>query len=141
MNQPVTAPTTDLSWLVDSFVAKTPGVDHAVVVSSDGLLVALSDQLERSRADQFAAIAAGLSSLTQGAARVFELAELRRVIVEMDDGFLFLSTISDGSSLAVLCRTDCDIGLVGYEMTLFAQRAGSVLTPALISGLRARLRR
>jgi uncharacterized protein len=37
--------------------------------------------------------------------------------------------ISDGSSLAVLARGDCDMGLVAYEMTLLAERAGSALTP------------
>ena len=34
----------DLSWLVNAFVERVPGVAHAIVVSSDGLLVAISDQ-------------------------------------------------------------------------------------------------
>ena len=32
----------DLSWLVNAFAERVPGVAHAVVVSSDGLLVAIS---------------------------------------------------------------------------------------------------
>ena len=35
----------DLSWLVSGFAERVPGVVHAIVVSSDGLLVAISDHL------------------------------------------------------------------------------------------------
>ena len=38
--------------------------------------------------------------------------------------------ISNGSSLAVLAASTCDLGLVAYEMTLLVERAGRVLTPA-----------
>ena len=44
----------------------TPGVAHAMVVSADGLPVAVSERLDRPRADQLAAIASGLASLPQG---------------------------------------------------------------------------
>ena len=35
----------DLSWLVSAFAERVPGVAHAIVVSSDGLLVAVSANL------------------------------------------------------------------------------------------------
>ncbi len=59
----------DLNWLIGKFTKNTPGVAHAMVVSADGLPVAVSERLDRGRADQVAAIASGLASLTQGAAR------------------------------------------------------------------------
>src|SRR6266540_1384012 len=59
----------NLNWLVNNFVRNVPGVAHAIVVSSDGLLMAVSDRLDRARADQLSAVASGLASLTQGAAR------------------------------------------------------------------------
>ena len=40
----------DLSWLISAFTDRVPGVAHAVVVSSDGLLVAVSDRLPRTDA-------------------------------------------------------------------------------------------
>ena len=39
-------------------------------------------------------------SLTQGAARCFEGGAVLQTVVEMDNGFLFLMSISDGSSFA-----------------------------------------
>ena len=62
----------DLSWLVTTFVERVPRVAHAVVVSSDGLPMAYSEGFPADRVDQLAAIASGLTSLTQGAARIFE---------------------------------------------------------------------
>ena len=62
----------DLSWLLSNFADRVPGVAHAVAVSADGLPIAFSRDLPQDRADQLAAIASGLVSLTQGASRVFE---------------------------------------------------------------------
>jgi hypothetical protein len=38
-------------------------------------------------------------------------------------------TISEGSMLAVLAERTCDLGMIGYEMTLLASRVGHMLTP------------
>jgi hypothetical protein len=126
---------------VDSFVSRVPGVAHAVVVSVDGLLVTLSSGLPRDRADQLAAVTSGLVSLTQGAARCFEAGGVVQTVVEMERGLVLVMAISDGSSLAVLAAPNCDIGLVGYEMALLAERAGQVLTPELRRQLQGSLPR
>jgi predicted regulator of Ras-like GTPase activity (Roadblock/LC7/MglB family) len=131
----------NLNWLVSNFVKKVPGVIHTIVVSADGLLIAVSDDLDRATADQLAAVASGLSSLTQGAARYFGGGRVNQTVVEMDKGFLFIMSVSDGSCLAVLSTLNCDIGLIGYEMALLVARAGDVLTPALRAELQAALPR
>ncbi|MEW9532997.1 roadblock/LC7 domain-containing protein [Microbispora sp. NPDC049125] len=118
-------------WLITEFVGSTPGVAHAVVVSSDGLRLAQSDGFPPDRADQLAAVSAGLLSLTVGASRVFEGGSVTQTVVEMQRGLLLVMAISDGSCLAVLAASDCDMGLVAYQMTLLVERAGQVLTPAL----------
>lgn len=130
---------TDFSWLLDNFVKNVPGVQHTIVVSADGLLMAVSDRLDRESGDQLAAIVSGVSSLSRGAARQLEAGEVRQSIIEMDDAFLFLVTISDGSVLAVSAGAGCDVGLVGYEMAMLVQRAETVLTPQLVSEMRANL--
>lgn len=56
-------------WLVNDFAERVTGVAHAVVVSADGLLLTASSRLPVDRADQLAAVASGLISLTSGAAR------------------------------------------------------------------------
>lgn len=124
-------------WLISSFAERVPGVAHAVVVSSDGLLLTSSQALPRDRADQLAAVTSGLSSLTQGASSCFDGGEVIQTAVEMQHGSMLLMSISDGSCLAVLAAPDCDLGLVGYEMALLVDRAGQMLTPALRSQLRA----
>jgi predicted regulator of Ras-like GTPase activity (Roadblock/LC7/MglB family) len=131
----------NLNWLVSNFAKSVPGAAHAIVLSADGLLMAVSERLDRARADQLAAVASGLSSLTQGAARIFGAGQVTQTIVEMEQGFLFVMAVSDGSCLAVLAAPSCDIGLIGYEMALLVARTGEVLTPELRAELQAALPR
>jgi predicted regulator of Ras-like GTPase activity (Roadblock/LC7/MglB family) len=127
----------DLNWFVTNFVERVPKVAHTVVVAADGLPLAYSDGFPADRADQLAAIASGLGSLTQGASRIFDGGAVKQTIVEMDRGLLFMMAISDGSGLAVLAAPDCDMGLVAYEMAMLVERVGRVLTPALRGDLGA----
>jgi predicted regulator of Ras-like GTPase activity (Roadblock/LC7/MglB family) len=129
----------DLNWLIGNFARSTPGVAHAVVVSADGLPVAVSERLDRAKVDQLAAIASGVASLSQGAARCFDGGLVRQTVVEMERGLLFVMAISDGSCLAVLAASSCDVGVVGYQMAVLVVRVGEVLTPTLRAELQAAL--
>ena len=122
-------------WLVDDFVNRVPGVAHALVVSAEGMPLTASAHLPRDRADQLAAVASGLVSLAQGAARCFDAGQVVQTVVELERGIMLLMSISDGSILAVLAAPTCDIGLVGYEMTLLVDRVGQQLTPQMRNGL------
>lgn len=121
----------NLNWLIANFVKQVPGVAHAVVISSDGVQLLASASLPRDRGEQLAAMASGLASLTQGAATLFEAGVVTQTIVDMENGFLFLMSISDGSVLVVLASPTCDMKVVGYEMGLLVERTGDVLTPAV----------
>lgn len=129
----------NFNWLLGNFVKSVPRVRHTLVVSADGLLMAMSEDLDRTSGDQMAAIVSGLSSLTRGAARQLRAGDVRQSIVEMDELFLFTTAISDGSVLAVVAEADADVGLVGYEMTVLVARAETTMTPALITEMRSRL--
>jgi uncharacterized protein len=129
----------DLNWLVANFANTTPGITHAMVVSADGLPVAVSGRLDRSTADQLAAITSGLAALSQGGARCFEGGLVTQTLVEMRRGLLFVTSIRDGSCLTVLAAVSCDVGVVGYEMAVLATRVGGVLTPGLRAELQAAL--
>jgi len=124
-------------WLVNNFAQNTPGVAHAIVVSVDGLLLTASSHLPAERAEQMAAIAAGIVSLNLGAARVLGAESVVRAVVEMDAGALLLTSIRDGSCLAVLAVRDCDIAQVAYEMTVLVDQVGQILTPQLRAALAA----
>jgi predicted regulator of Ras-like GTPase activity (Roadblock/LC7/MglB family) len=118
-------------WLVDNFAERVIGVAHAIVISVDGLLLTSSHRLPEDRAEQMAAISAGIVSLNQGAARCLGADIVHRAIVEMDHGVLLLTSIRDGSCLAVLAVRDCDIAQIAYEMTVLVDQVGQMLTPEL----------
>ncbi|HET6747904.1 MAG TPA: roadblock/LC7 domain-containing protein [Actinomycetes bacterium] len=119
-----------MDWLLVDFSRRTAGVRHSLVVSRDGLRLAASERIDIGLADQLAAISSGLLSLAQGAARAFAAEPVQQTIVEMAGGYLFVSSISEGAVLAVFADRYCDIGMIGYEMTLLAARVGHLLTPA-----------
>lgn len=123
---------TQFHWLLDQFVNNTAGVLDALAVSSDGLLLAASSGSGRQNTEQLAAVTAGLTSLTHGAADMFGMESVEQVVIEMSGGHMFVASVSDGSALAVLAEKQADLGLVGYEMALLIDRVGRVLTPDLI---------
>ena len=90
------------NWLLTQFAANTPEVIDAIAVSSDGLLIAMSQKLDRANADRLAAITSAVISLAQGAGRVYDLGAPNKA----------------------------------YEMAVFANRAGEVISPQLIEELK-----
>jgi len=129
----------NLNWLIERFVDSVPSIKQAVVVSSDGLAMAVSDGTDRETADRLSAVASGMIALAYGSAGRFGAGSVCNVIVEMTEGWLFVTGISDGSLLCVLTSKNVDIGAVAYEMALFAERAGEVLTPEVREELKAAL--
>jgi uncharacterized protein len=121
----------DLNWLVSDFTARVTDVAHAVVVSADGVPLAMSAHIPEMYAEQFAAITSGLVSLIQGAARIFDGGQPSQALVEMEAGLMLVKAISGGSCLAVLAGRECDTELISYEMTLLVEAVGEVLTPAV----------
>lgn len=128
--------TTELNWMLSYFAENTPGVTETVAVSSDGFVLAASAGVAAAGIEQLAAIISGLTSLTQGTANLYELDDVRQIIVEMEKGFLFVMSVSDGSAIGTLTTVDCDIGALGYEMTLLTGRVGELLTPDLVDTLK-----
>lgn len=124
------------NWLLDAFTSNTSGVLEAIAVSSDGLLMAMSATKDRANAERLAAVVSGMTSLAGGAASWYALGALNRVIVDMADGYLLVTSISSGSVLGVIANRSANLGTVAYEMTLFASRAGAALTPRLIAELK-----
>ena len=124
------------NWMLNSFVKDTAGVTDAVAVSSDGLLMAMSNTLDESGADQVAAIISGFVSLGAGATRCFGFEDMNQIIVAMKGGYLFVSSMSTAGCLGVVATPRCDIGNVGYQMALLVERAGAMLTPELVTELK-----
>ncbi|GGU80193.1 hypothetical protein GCM10010260_10510 [Streptomyces filipinensis] len=142
----------NLHWLLTNLVEEVPGIQSVAVVSSDGLLLLSSDpgHAEQSRqarpakgprgsSADLATIVSGIGSLTVGAAKLMAFGGVRHTMVAMEEGSLFVMSISDGSLLGVHGSAECDMSVVAYHMALFVGRAGHVLTPELRSELRQSL--
>ena len=126
----MSAPTdSGLDWLLSDFASGTPGVRHVLVVSADGLRLAVSDGVDPHLADQLCAAVSGQVSLARGTSALLASEPVTQTIVEMAGGYLFATSISLGSTLAVVTDRTADMGLVGYEMTMLASRVGHALTP------------
>jgi len=120
----------ELGWLLDEMVAGVPAVRHAVILSTDGLAVAVSAGLSREDGEHLAAVASGFHSLAKGAGRHFGVGAARQTMVEFDGGFLFVVAAGGGTCLAVFSGPDCDVGLVAYEMARLVRRVGEHLFAA-----------
>ena len=121
---------TNMNWLVARFVERVPVVRQAVVVSSDGLALAVSEGVDRESGERLAAVSSGMIGLAYGSAGRFGVGAVANVIVEMERGWMLITGIRDGSLMCAITERDCDIGTVAYEMAMFAASAGDVLDPA-----------
>jgi predicted regulator of Ras-like GTPase activity (Roadblock/LC7/MglB family) len=113
-----------LDWLLDDLVLRVAHITKAVILSQDGIALGASRTLDRDDAEHLAALAAGFQSLAKGAGQHFGGGAVRQTIIEMEDGFLFVTAAGSGTCLAVLARRDADLGLVAYEMALLVRRTG-----------------
>ena len=124
------------NWLLNQFAGNTPEVIDAIAVSADGLLIAMSHRLDRADADRLAAITSAIISLAHGAGSVYDLGAPNKVIIDLHGGYLLVSTISAGAILGVLASRAANLGNLAYEMAVFANRAGEVISPRLIEELK-----
>ena len=121
--------TQDLGWLLANFADRVPGVAHAIAVSADGLLLAASRDLPRDRADQLAAIAAGIQSLSLSASAEFgDVLGTGQSMVEFRGGLLLIVPAGEGANLAVIASDDADVGVVGHNMNELVEQLGQYLT-------------
>ncbi|MFJ2111298.1 MULTISPECIES: roadblock/LC7 domain-containing protein [unclassified Streptomyces] len=141
----------NLHWLLTNLVEEVPGAHAVAVVSSDGLLLLSSDPGQHAKAAEnagtrregprgssadLATIVSGIGSLAVGAAKLMDGGSVKQTMVAMEEGSVFVMSISDGSLLGVHATPDCDMSVVAYHMAFFVGRAGHVLTPELRDELR-----
>lgn len=135
----MTTAATNLNWLLARLCENVPGIQQAVVISSDGLALAKSDGVDRETAERLAAVSSGMIGLAYGSAGRFGAGAVSNVIVEMQKGWLFVTGIRDGSLICCLTQKDIDMGAIAFEMSIFVQRVGESLTPDVREELKALL--
>jgi hypothetical protein len=130
---------TNLNWLIDRLCSTVPAIRQAIVVSSDGLALAKSEQVDRETADRFAAVSSGMIGLAYGSAGRFGAGPVSNIIVEMQRGWLFVTGIRDGSLICCFTEKEIDLGAIAFEMSIFVQRVGDSLTADVRQELKALL--
>jgi predicted regulator of Ras-like GTPase activity (Roadblock/LC7/MglB family) len=120
----------NLTWMLENLVTQTAGANHALVLSRDGLKLCHTSGLTVDKADQLAAIAAGVQALSQGASVEFGdgTGGVRQSMTEFHGGILFIVEAGEGAHLAVLASDDADVGLVGHRMNELVEQIGAFLT-------------
>jgi predicted regulator of Ras-like GTPase activity (Roadblock/LC7/MglB family) len=129
----------NLNWLLGRLCESVPAIKQAVVVSSDGLALARSDNVDRETAERLAAVSSGMIGLAYGSAGRFDAGPVSNVIVEMQRGWLFVTGIRDGSLICCLTEKEVDMGAIAFEMSIFVQRVGESLTAEVRQELKALL--
>ncbi|MCP9977661.1 MULTISPECIES: roadblock/LC7 domain-containing protein [Actinomadura] len=120
-----------LDWLLASLVDRAPGIVHVLVLSRDGLKICHTDGLDNDKADQLAAIASGIQSLSLTASHEFGAGVgAGQSMVEFAGGLLLIIPAGEGAHLAVVARDDADVGLVGHSMNELVEQIGGYLTAA-----------
>ncbi|MGW0810626.1 roadblock/LC7 domain-containing protein [Nonomuraea sp. NPDC002799] len=120
----------ELAWLLENLLERTPQARYAVVLSRDGLRMSHTAALSVDRADQLAAIASGIQSLSYGASIEFGdgTGGLRQSMTEFHGGLLFIVEAGEGAHLAVVAGDDADPGVIGHNMNELVEQIGEHLT-------------
>ncbi|GGM23935.1 roadblock/LC7 domain-containing protein [Dactylosporangium sucinum] len=126
----MTEPTKKLTWLLDDLVGRVGDVDHAVVLSADGLVITHSTGLGRDEADQLAAITSGLHGLANGLSAQTQGGELRLAVLELREAYFLSTAAGEGAYVAVLAGRAADIGVVAYELARLVTGARPFLSAA-----------
>nr|MDT0666761.1 roadblock/LC7 domain-containing protein [Micromonospora sp. DSM 115978] len=110
--------------------SRTPQTRHALVLSKDGLKLCRSAGLTVDQADQLAAIASGIQSLSHGASIEFGdgTGGVRQSMTEFHGGLLFIVEAGEGAHLAVVASDDADAGLIGHNMNELVEQIGEYLS-------------
>jgi predicted regulator of Ras-like GTPase activity (Roadblock/LC7/MglB family) len=119
----------DLDWLLQNLLERTPETRHALVLSKDGLKLCYTQGLNIDRADQLAAIASGIQSLSYGASAEFGDGSggLRQSMTEFHGGLLFIVEAGEGAHLAVVASDEADVGVIGHNMHELVEQLGEHL--------------
>ncbi|MFJ2629216.1 roadblock/LC7 domain-containing protein [Streptomyces sp. NPDC087532] len=148
-----TNPPQDLSWLLEDFTRRVPGVMHVLLSSTDGLKLAQAS-LTTVQAEKVAAALSGLQSLSSALVDILEITAspsgLKQVLVEHEGFMLCLMKVGQGlpvghgnagtdprtvgTCLGVVVEPRADPGQIAYEAGLLSVSLGEYLSTPVRRG-------
>lgn len=115
-----------LAATLDDFLATSPEVEAAAVVSADGLPMA-SALPPHVQEDRLAAMSAALLTLGERAAENLGKGELAQVFVEGSNGHVILMSAGPNAVLVAVTARGAKAGLILFEMRKSSERVRAVM--------------
>ena len=116
--------------LLDELAGALPGTEGVVLLSTDGLELAMSAGTSPAAAENLSAIAAGLHAIADAATRNNGGRRVDQSLVEMDHRMLVVLPVATGALLAVLFDAVNDLLGTRERIAWFANRLGLRLAGA-----------
>ena len=126
----------EFGWLINNFASSTPGVKHALVVSSDGLPLLASAGMSNDVADPLSAMTSGLIALGVNIAKQVGETGCDQIMLKFPNGHFLFMGIGSLAGLAVHVQDGANLGAVAYRMAQLVDSVGHVLTPKMREDLR-----
>ena len=121
---------TGVGPLLDELATALPGTEAVVLLSTDGLELAISTGTSPASATNLAAVAAGLHAVADAANRNNGGRRVDQTVVEMDYRMLVILPVAAGALLAVLFDAVNDLDGTRVRIAWFADRLGLRLAGA-----------
>ena len=115
---------TGVGPLLDELHEQLPGTEGVVVLSADGLELAMSSGTRPDKATQLSAVAAGLHAIADAANRNNGGRRVDQSVVEMDYRMLVIVPVTGEMLLAVVFDAVSDLSGTREQIALFAGRLG-----------------
>lgn len=129
--EPLRSADRSLDWLLENLRERTPNLQHALVLSNDGLKMCFTSDLSVDNADQLAAVAAGIQSLALSTSVEFGNGRgSGQAMVEFGGGILLVVQAGMGAHLAGIADSDADVGMIAHNMNELVEQIGAHLTAA-----------
>jgi predicted regulator of Ras-like GTPase activity (Roadblock/LC7/MglB family) len=123
-----------LDWLMGDLADRVAGVEHAVLLTADGLLMAHSTGISTADAEHLSAVGSAFRSLSQGTGRHFGFGTARQTVVELDQAYVLISAAGPSACLALVVAESGDLGLVAYELNHVVAQVGQHLAAEVRHG-------
>jgi predicted regulator of Ras-like GTPase activity (Roadblock/LC7/MglB family) len=121
---------TGVGPLLDELAGALPGTESVVLLSTDGLELAMSSGTSPTGATNLAAVSAGLHAIADAANRNNGGRRVDQTVVEMDYRMLVVLPVAAGALLAVLFDAVTDLTGAQERIAWFAERLGLRLAGA-----------
>jgi predicted regulator of Ras-like GTPase activity (Roadblock/LC7/MglB family) len=104
----------------------TPGVEASAIVSVQGLPIvsAMPKDVDDS---VIAAMSAAILGVGERAARELARGRLQQILIQGDDGYIILKRAGDDALLAVMAKSDSNLGMIFIVMKGIAQKISLLL--------------